>query len=407
MFEVAASGMWFEGYWWWVCGTGQSTVPVKCALWSITNRNNGVLVPSATVVSGPLVPGQWNWIPLPQGVPIAIGSPYIAAIAVNGSFPNTNNQFGAGDPYAAGINRGPLTAYSDQNGSLPAPYGIGQGGFTTSGPDPTANIPNGSSNSANFWVDVQVSDTAPATYSGSYRLWPNKWDTNPQTSADAPVNYVVGTEFGLAQTSTLESAWYYSPAGSAQLATRCDVYDVATREPVASITSPSWSGPAGSGWVSAAFPAGTAMPPGRYKVTVFNGLANPDGWSAKDAGTKYWSTGVGANGINSGPLSAPGLAGASPAYEYDGDGARNNPPYSNAAGTQERGQSTFAVGGPQYPYLYVDGLAQNYWVDIEVVPGGTPATQSPTPTATPTPTGSPSPSTSPQVNPSAFLTFFE
>lgn len=408
MFDVDASGMWFEGYWWWVCNTGQSTAPVKCALWSIVNRNNGVLIPAATVVSGQLTPGQWNWIPLPQAVPIAIGSPYIAAVAVNGSFPNTNNQFGLGDPYGAGISSGPLTAYSDQNGSLPAPYGIGQGGFTTSGLDPTTSIPNGSSNSANFWVDVQVSDSAPAGYSGSYRLWPNKWDTNPQTSADAPVNYVVGTEFSLAQACTLEQAWYYSPGASAQLATRCDVYDVATREAVASISSPSWSGPAGSGWVSAAFPAGTAIPAGRYKVTVYNGLPDPDGWSAKDATTQYWNTGAGANGITNGPLSAPSLARASSAYKYNGDGAGNNPPYSTGTGAQEPGQATFAVGGPQYPYLYVDGLAQNYWVDIEVTPGGSPVpTQSPTPTTSPTSTTSPPPSTSPQANPSAFLTFFE
>ena len=36
---------------------------------------------------------------------------------------------------------------------------------------------------------------------------------------------------------------------------------------------------------------------------------------------------------------------------------------------QEPGQCTFAVGPPnQYPDLYGDGLAQNYWVDAEVTP---------------------------------------
>ena len=41
----------------------------------------------------------------------------------------------------------------------------------------------------------------------------------------------------------------------------------------------------------------------------------------------------------------------------------------NQGSGQEPGQSTFAVGPPdQYPHLYVDGLAQNYWVDPEVTP---------------------------------------
>ena len=359
-------------------------------MWSITSRNEGVVIGGATVSSAELAAGQWNWIPLPQAVPIAIGSPYIATIAVNGAFPNTNNEFGTADPYGEGIVNGPLTAYSDQSGSLQAPYGLGQGGFTTSGSDPTTNIPNGTSGSANFWVDVQVSDAVPAGYSGSYRLWPNKWDANPQTSADAPVNYAVATEIGLTETCVLQRVWYYSPASSGQLATRCDVYDTATQESVASITVPSWSGPAGSGWVWAAFSDQVAIPAGRYKVAVFNGSANPDGWSAKDASTMYWDTGVGAIGITNGPLYAPGLAAASSAYVYDGDGADNDPRFSNGSGKQEPGQGTFAVGGPQYPYLYGDGLAQNYWVDVEVTPGDV---------------ASPPPTNPPSVNPSAFLAF--
>jgi hypothetical protein len=412
-FEVTTSGMWFEGYWWWVCGTGQSAAPVECALWSITSLDDGVVIPGSAVRSPALTAGQWNWIPLPQAVPIAIGSPYIAAVAVNGSFPNTNNQFAAGDTYGSGITNGPLVAYSDKGGSRLAPYGLGQGGFTVSGSDPTTSIPNGTSNSANFWVDVQVTDTAPAGYSGSYRLWPNKWDANQQTGGDSAVNYVVATEIGLTQASTLQKVWYYSPSGAKQLATQCDVYDIATRASVASITAPAWSGPAGSGWVSAAFSGQIAIPAGKYKVAVYNGQANPDAWSAKDPGTAYWATGVGANGITSGPLSAPGLATASPAYVYSGGGAGNTPPYSNGAGTQEPGQATFAIGGPQYPYLYVNGLAQNYWVDLEVTAGGNPApTTSPSPSASaspsPTMSASPSPSTTPPPeNPGAFLTFFE
>jgi hypothetical protein len=103
------------------------------------------------------------------------------------------------------------------------------------------------------------------------------------------------------------------------------------------------------------------------------------------------------------------LSAASLAYINNNDGAQNTPPYSTPNGSREPGQCTFAIGGPQYPYLYVDGKAQNYWIDLEVTPGGVGGTQ---PTATPTPTAtstaSPPPVTTPlpTVNPGAFLSFF-
>jgi hypothetical protein len=58
---------------------------------------------------------------------------------------------------------------------------------------------------------------------------------------------------------------------------------------------------------------------------------------------------------------------------FDASGAGNTPPFSDGHGTTEAGQATFSQpvtdpGTDQYPYLYVDSLAQNYWVDIEVTP---------------------------------------
>ena len=129
-------------------------------------------------------------------------------------------------------------------------------------------------------------------------------------------------------------------------------------------------------WVPCAV-IGMTLPAGQYKVAVYNGAANPVEWSPKQL--NYWDTGVGRNGITNGPLYAPSLADASTADIYQGSG-------------QEPGQSTFAVGPPdQYPHLYVDGLAQNYWVDLEVTPGGTPTI---------------SPANPPSVNSGAFLSFF-
>ena len=66
------------------------------------------LIPAATVTSGPLTAGQWNYVPLDTPVPLAIGGCYNACTGLNGSFPVTNSQFGAGDPYGGGITNGPL-----------------------------------------------------------------------------------------------------------------------------------------------------------------------------------------------------------------------------------------------------------------------------------------------------------
>jgi hypothetical protein len=382
-FEVTAGGTWFEGYWWWVCPSGQPTSAQKFALWNVTWPRPSALVPDSVVTSGALTAGQWNWVPLSAPFPLAVGTCYNACTGFTGSFPNTNDQFGPGDPYAAGLVNGPLTAYSDNNGSLPTPYATQQGAFGVAGTDPSVNMADSGSNSANFWMDLQVSDTAPTGYSGSYRLWPNKWDAGPGTTADDAFNYVVATEVHLSQSCTLNNIWYYSPQGVDQLATECGVWDMSTQKLVAENTSPSWSDAAASGWISCAF-TGVTLPAGKYKVAVYNGAATPDPWSAKQL--NYWDTGPGKNGITNGPLYAPQLADASTANINQGSG-------------QEPGQCTFAVGPPnQYPDLYVDGLAQNYWVDVEVTPA-TGSTGSPPPS-------SPPPSDPPTVNSGAFLTFF-
>jgi hypothetical protein len=365
--------MWFEGYWWWVCASEQPASPQKFALWNVSGAAAGTLIPNSVVTSGALTAGQWNWVPLPAPLPLAIGTPYNACTGFTGSFPNTNDQFGGGGPYANGIVNGPLTAYSDGSGSLHAPYGTPQGVFGVQGADPAVHLPLDGSNSANFWMDLQVSDTAPTGYSGSYRLWPNNNDAADGTLPDDAFNYVVATEVHVSEPCALSNIWYYSPPGVDQRATECGIWDIATQELIAGSTSPSWSDAAGSGWISCAF-TGVTLPAGRYKVAVYNGATPPDAWSAKLL--NFWDVGAGKNGIANGPLYAPSLADASAADIYQGSG-------------QEPGQCTFAVGPPnQYPDLYVDGLAQNYWVDAEVtlVTGAT---------------GSP-----PKVDSGAFLTFF-
>jgi hypothetical protein len=362
VFQVTTGGVWFDGYWWWVCDAAQPTAAQKFALWALYANGNGALVPGATTTSGALTAGRWNFVPVPAPVPLSIGACYNACTGFTGSFPTTNNQFGAGDQYAAGITAGPLSAFSDQSGQMPAPFSMPQGTFSAAGSDPSAIMPADGYSSANFWMDVQVSDVAPA--GASYRLWPG-YPTIPPTSNGDNLEQTFGTEFRLSQDCALNNIWFYSPpaVSPAALPAICAIWNVRNQQvvPGTQNNSPAWSGTAGSGWVACPYP-GVTLPAGDYKVTVFTTGGSTDFYQETE---EYWGAGPGAGGIVSGPLSAPGVAGAT-----------------------APGQTTYHHGGFGYPDTYdTEFNGQNRWVDVEVTPS---AAANPSPTA----------------DSGAFLTFF-
>jgi hypothetical protein len=355
MFSVTGQMMWLQGFYWWV-PTGGDTGAQKFCLWNRYSTTAQNLVPNSTVTSGTLTAGAWNYIALATPIQLAPGALYVAATgwsAVNG-FPDSQNQFGSGQPYTGGITNGPLTAWADGSGgssyTWPGPtvnWGLSQGLFSTAGTDPTVNMPNGGSNSSNFWVDVLVSDTAPSGYSGSYRLWPNMADIGT-FSNDTATNFTLGMEFSLTSACSVNNVWFYSQSGVTQLPTAIGIYQVSGTTLVASNSSPSWSGAAGSGWVKAALSASLSSGV-NYKVVVLNGAGTPVIWNA--ASSAYWSTGFGGSGLTAGPVSAPNNASASPGQDSYNTGATLTYPATN-------------VG----PF--------NYWLDVEVTPSAAAAVPS-------------------------------
>jgi hypothetical protein len=374
-FEVTSGGMWFEGYWWWVCPSGQSTAPQTFALWQVYSVDSASNVSAATVTSGTLTPGQWNFVPLPSPIMLSVGGGanfanadaggtafYIACTAFTGSFPITSNQFGSGDPFSGGITNGPLTAFSDQSGSLAAPFVTPQGLFSTNG-SVTGAAPFDGSASANFWIDVQVNNTAPASYSGSYRIWPNL-PTVPGSISNDEGQQTTGTEFWLSEACGLDKIWLWSPPGATVLPSRCGIFNTATQAeaPGTDNNSPSWSGTAGSGWVSCSYSgSGVVLPSGKYRVAIYTG----GGGKFYQEDVDYFSSGPGNSNIVNGPLTCPTATNATPP-----------------------GNSIYQDGAWSYPNTFDnkdDG--ENRWIDVEVTPTG--GTSQPTP-----------------VNSSAFLTFF-
>ena len=398
LFCLTTTNCWFEGYWWWVCATGQSTAPQKFALWQVHGPGQGSVVPGTVVTSETLTAGQWNYVPLPAPIQLSIGgvggagaAVYEAATGFTGSFPDTNSQFIAGGPYATGITSGPLFAYSDNGTSAGSPTGSFQGAFGVAGTDPSVNMPVQGSNSSNFWMDLQVSDTAPDGYSGSYRLWPNYPTIFPLAQNDVTIDtgaQTTGTQFSLSEACTLNNVWLYSPSFAGDLPASTQIWDASTRALVSGTDlTAAWSGPVGSGWVANSYAAqNIVLPAGNYIATIYYGGGQKFYYETRGYfGTFQGAAGPGAaGGIVSGPLSSPTNANAF------------NPPGGN---------SCYFDGGtaPTYPNAWDthDG-GENRWVDVEVTPSGASSSPSPTPTPTPTTT-----STAPPVtNPGGFLQFF-
>lgn len=349
-FILTSGGLWLDGYWWWVADSSQPVTGVKFALWDVTSNTAGIFITGSEVTAGTLTVGQMNFIPLATPIQLSLGVGYCAAVGYggNGNFPFTENQFGSGQPYASGIVNGPLTGYPGTG-----PHSLTNGAFSQSlGTDPSAALPDSALNNSNFWVDVQIDTSPPAGYAGSYRIWPNQ--PNPDNwQLDTPqANWTLATEFTIAVPFTLNKIWFYSPSGSTQLPTWAGLWNVSTQATVASTvnTSPTWSGAAGSGWVSTSY-AGVTVPAGDYKVTVFNGGSITNPWSATTF--PFWGTnsssisGVAVSGITSGPITAPG------------DSTATSP-----------GQSTYNQNtSPTYPLTFVPLIGgATYWVDVELTP---------------------------------------
>jgi hypothetical protein len=423
---------WFQGYWWWVCGSTQFTTPVKCALWLIDYSGNPHLVPNSVVTSGTLTAGQWNWIPLPTPIALSLGgspdypstsSPsdaagggqYVAAIGVNGPFPDTSNYWGSGQPGGNGITNGPLSAYSSGTGNLSMPYynqGIfgNQGVFSTSGSDPSVTCPGSGSGTDNFWVDVQVSDYSAAPSGTSLRLWPSLPQPYGSPNADTGLT-MSGTAFSLSQPCTLNKIWMFNPPGSTGFPTRVGIFSSSTHTEISGTdnSSPAWLDPGGGtasygdGWIYVDYStAGVTLAAGNYVVAFYNG----DGlqiytdthnhfFSGTDPVTGVSVGGAAWNGISwgGGILTAPNAANG-PTLNYVpttyGSTGPGNSMYSSPSGSWIC-PNTFEATGD---------WGETRWADVEVTPA---SSSSSPPPSSPPPSSSAPPS---PVNPGAFSVFF-
>ncbi len=171
----------------------------------------------------------------------------------------------------------------------------------------------------------------------AYRLWPS---TNGAGTATAYNGGPIGMQFSLSSQQPLTGIWVWSPSGATQMPTTIGVYAVtgASLVPGSKVTSPSWSGAAGSGWIMHAYNGSVLLAAStNYKIALFNSGSGT--WYSQTSA--YWTTGAGASGITNGPITAPNNASASP------------------------GQDSYA-GGSAFGYPSITAAGVHYWMDVQV-----------------------------------------
>jgi hypothetical protein len=349
------------------------------------------------------VTGQWNFVPLPQPVPLSIATTYMLETGAVGGVPVTANLWGAGEPWANGVTSGPLFA-------PPAGPNSTDQGPAAAGSNPTKVVPVYSSAFPYWWLDAQISTEAPP--GSSCRLWPGMplvvappkttgtqaADTNEQSA---------GTEFSLSVDCTLNKIWFWSPTPNPVAATpaaallpgACAIFDIGTQQIIPGTlrgvagknpaTMPDWRKPDGSvakpgdGWVYCSYDSITLQAGKRYKTAVycygggtvmsynFYFFAEQRfyfGPVINDTTGAVIGPATAPNGITNGPLSSPNVASASLA-ESNGE-LPTVPP-----GTLVPGNSTYQnnnssnTGNFLYPNTYDssdDG--ETRWIDVEVTP---------------------------------------
>jgi hypothetical protein len=384
-FELTQSTLYFEGYWWWVCGTDQSTAPQTFCLWQDTadldlQGEDGVVVEASVVKSGDFVAGQWNWVPLPQPIPLSKYVSYRAATASPRYAPTTNGQFGQNGPYATGITNGPLFAFADNssgNSSDVSHYQLNNCSWTDNTLDPTSQYAGGGSSGFNVWLDVQVTDQVPA--GTGFRCWPNQ--PNPLYPPEAALPFTVSTQISVSEPAQVLKLWFLSQTGNQVLPAMCGIWDVATQQvvPGSVNNSPSWlladgsAASAGAGWCYCDYSAANLTLEASHLYRVATGMYTPNYvWYAGAQG--YWL-------VNGGGYPSYGIGAA-----Y---GAGNGIITCVPCGLDPNPLSPCAQntsGSWAFPNdVEVDG--DNYYIDLEVVPS---TSTSPPPT----------------VNSGAFLAFF-
>jgi hypothetical protein len=338
-FDVTSGGLYLQGCGIWRCDSNQPGSG-NYVIWQATGPEAGAEIPSTLISASGEITGQFNYTDYAAAIPLSQGVPYYLQRGLAGYFPDTANYFDSGGTAPGGIVNGPLNGYSDNTGTNADPWGNPNGSFSTVGSDPTAAFASSGNNGYNPWLTPVITTIAPGN--ATSRLWPTYPKPIGASINSQTIDYTLATQMAFSQAVTPQRLWFYSPPTAAVLPTKCLIYDISTTSIVSGSvnSSPSWSGTAGSGWVSCDYTTSglnIASTGNTYAPAVY--YTGGSEWFV--AQTDWWSGGgPGSSGLTWNLITAPSGAGI---YNV-GDG---------------------------FPATPGDG--ENYWVDLEVLPYTAPA----------------------------------
>lgn len=336
---VALTGIWLYS------PAGATELPTECGIWNIGTTSLVADTHNTSPSWSGAAGSGWVKCAYDGSVTLTPGTQYVAAVYDAGGASGWHATLsgywttGAG---ASGISNGPLSA----PGSSTAVNGqavFNSGSFA---------FPASTTGGFDFGVDVEVTGSGTTSYS----LWfqdPTVANGQVLNDGGATDTATLATQFSVSQAASLNAIWFYTPTFSGTpapaLPAECGIWDVTLQTLVAGthLTSPAWSGAAGSGWVKASYNGSVTLAAGRnYVTSVFYNAGGSGTWYASN--NLYWSSGAGASGITSGPLNAPNNAAS----------VNGQSPYNNSSGVFAFPATTFS--------------SYNYWVDVQVTPAATP-----------------------------------
>jgi hypothetical protein len=174
----------------------------------------------------------------------------------------------------------------------------------------------------------------------SYTLFSQGSVSATFTPSSDPSPYTIGVQFSVSTACILNGIWFYSGTGAVILPQVIALYAVTGTSLIHQETA-TWSGAAASGWVFAAF----SSPPALASGIAYEGCALQDTSAAWYTTTTNYFT---SSGVTNGPLSAP------------------------SAGSATGAQGAFHAGASlAYPATGFE--SSNFWADVQVTPGVSPA----------------------------------
>lgn len=287
------TGIWYHRF------NSTSTATPPAAIYTVNAGGaTGTLVSGTSVTIAAGTATGWIFTPFASPVALTVGTAYRVAIYYSNTRFGYATDYWTTGPGASGITSGPLFAPSDAGAT-----GARQCSYNYTATNVGLAFPGSDNNGDWTGADVAVTDIDPAT---AVRLFNG---VTPASTFQAAANYyTLGTEFTATSDCWLSHIWYYRPTTATTATATAAVWTVSSDGTTGTLvpnTSITFRTTTATGWRSQALDANVRLSGGStYRVGIY--YSNTI-FGYTDA---FWTSGAGASGVTSGPITAPNHANA-------------------------------------------------------------------------------------------------